>query len=78
VADVNLQQFMGASVATMSGAPEVTRANQIGLPAAAVAVVTNPCTGIDASVPNHLKVLEASAGAALGLGRVIRQFITEL
>jgi purine-nucleoside phosphorylase len=78
VADVGLQQFMGAHVATMSGAPEVTRANEIGLPAAAVAVVTNPCTGIDASVPDHLKVLAASAEAARGLQRVISQFIEKL
>ena len=78
VADVGLQQFMGAHVATMSGAPEVTRANEIGLPAAAVAVVTNPCTGIDASVPDHLKVLAASAEAARGLQQVISQFIEKL
>lgn len=78
VADVGLQQFMGAHVATMSGAPEVTRANEIGLPAAAVAVVTNPCTGIDASVPDHLKVLAASAEAARGLQHVISQFIEKL
>jgi purine nucleoside phosphorylase len=78
VADVGMQQFLGAHVATMSGAPEVTRANEIGLPAAAVAVVTNPCTGIDASVPDHLKVLAASAEAARGLQRVISQFIEKL
>jgi purine-nucleoside phosphorylase len=76
--DVEFLQYTGAIVATMSGAPEVTRANQIGLPAMAVAVVTNPCTGIDASVPSHAEVLEASAKAAVGLGRVIRQFVSEL
>jgi len=59
----------------MSGAPEVTRANEIGLPAVAVAVVTNPCTGIHAAVPTHEEVLEASARAAQGLAHVIRQFI---
>lgn len=78
VADVEFLQFAGATVATMSGAPEVTHANQIGLPVMAVAVVTNPCTGIDASVPAHTEVLEASARAAVGLGRVIRQFVSEL
>jgi len=78
IADVHFLQFAGATVATMSGAPEVTRANQIGIAAMSVAVVTNPCTGIDASVPSHAEVLEASAGAAVGLGRVIRQFIEKL
>lgn len=76
--DVEFQQFTGAMVATMSGAPEVTRANQIGLPAVAVAVVTNPCTGIDGSIPSHTEVLAASAGVASGLGRVIRQFVSTL
>jgi purine-nucleoside phosphorylase len=78
LADVELQQFMGAHVATMSGAPEVTRANEIGLPAVAVAVVTNPCTGIEGSIPDHLQVLAASAEAARGLQRVISQFIEKL
>lgn len=78
VADVAFLQYAGATVATMSGPPETTRANQIGLPVMAVAVVTNPCTGIDASVPSHEDVLKASAGAADGLARVIRQFIQTL
>jgi purine-nucleoside phosphorylase len=78
IADVEFLQYAGAQVATMSGAPEVTRANQVGLPVVAVAVVTNPCTGIDASIPRHEEVLEASAEAARGLGRVIGQFIGKL
>jgi len=65
-------------VATMSGAPEVSHANAIGLPAAAVAVVTNPCTGINASIPAHDEVLAASGRAAHGLARVLRQFIAAL
>jgi purine-nucleoside phosphorylase len=76
--DVEFLQYTGAMVATMSGAPEVTHANRIGLPAAAVAVVTNPCTGIDSSVPDHETVLAASAGATMGLARVLRQFIATL
>ncbi|HET6349778.1 MAG TPA: hypothetical protein VFH88_11910 [Candidatus Krumholzibacteria bacterium] len=74
-ADVELLQYADADVATMSGAPEVTRANAIGLPAVSVAVVTNPCTGINASVPSHSEVLEASGRAARGLARVVEQFI---
>lgn len=78
IADVEFLQYAGAQVATMSGAPEVTRANEVGLPVVAVAVVTNPCTGIDASIPRHEEVLEASAEAARGLARVIGQFIGKL
>lgn len=76
--DVEFLQYAGGIVATMSGAPEVTHANVIGLPAAAVAVVTNPCTGINASVPVHTEVLAASGRATQGLARVLRQFIESL
>lgn len=76
--DVEFLQYTDGIVATMSGAPEVTHANAIGLPAAAVAVVTNPCTGIDASIPAHTEVLAASGRATRGLARVLRQFIVSL
>jgi purine-nucleoside phosphorylase len=78
MADVGMLQFAGGDVATMSGAPEVTRANELGLASVAVAVVTNPCTGIHAAVPSHGEVLEASARAAVGLAAVIRQFVTNI
>ena len=74
-AEVEYQQCAGADVAAMSGAPEVTCANRLGLPVVAVAVVTNPCTGIDSAVPTHPEVLEASARAARDLALVVRQFI---
>lgn len=74
-ADVAFQQFAGADVAAMSGAPEVEWANRIGLPVVSVTVVTNPCTGIDGAVPAHGEVLEASARAARGLAVVIRNYI---
>jgi purine-nucleoside phosphorylase len=77
-ADVEAFQYADADVATMSGAPELTRANQLGLPGIAVAVVTNPCTGIEAAVPSHQAVLEAGVWASIGLGRAIRQFVSRL
>jgi purine-nucleoside phosphorylase len=76
--DVEFLQYTGGIVATMSGAPEVTHANAVGLPAAAVAVVTNPCTGINASIPDHTEVLAASGRATHGLARVLRQFVASL
>lgn len=76
--DVEFLQYTDGIVATMSGAPEVTHANTIGLPAAAVAVVTNPCTGINASIPAHTEVLAASGRATHGLARVLRQFVASL
>jgi purine-nucleoside phosphorylase len=77
-AEVAFQQQAGADVAAMSGAPEVTCANRLGIPAVSVAVVTNPCTGINCAVPSHGEVLEASARAAVDLARVVKQFIVKL
>jgi purine-nucleoside phosphorylase len=74
-AEVEYQQCAGADVAAMSGAPEVSVANRLGLPVVAVAVVTNPCTGIDCAVPSHTEVLEASSRAARELALVVRQFV---
>jgi purine-nucleoside phosphorylase len=62
-------------VATMSAAPELAAASRLGVRAAAVALVTNPCTGIAASRPNHHEVLEAGARAAAGLVAVVKQLI---
>jgi purine-nucleoside phosphorylase len=77
-AEVAFQQYAGADVAAMSGAPEVTCANRLGIPAVSVTVVTNPCTGINSAVPAHEDVLEASARAAVDLARVVKQFIVKL
>jgi purine-nucleoside phosphorylase len=74
-AEVGSLQVADADVATMSAAPEVMAANRLGLPVLAVAVVTNPCTGIDSAVPSHQEVLDVAARAAHNLTRVIRQFI---
>jgi purine-nucleoside phosphorylase len=77
-AEVGLQQWAGADVAAMSGAPEVACANRLGLRVVSVTVVTNPCTGIDCAVPSHQEVLEASARASTDLARVVKQFIVKL
>jgi purine-nucleoside phosphorylase len=77
-AEVVFQQYAGADVAAMSGAPEVAAANRRGLPVVSVTVVTNPCTGIDGAVPSHREVLEASSRAARDLARVVVQFIANI
>jgi purine-nucleoside phosphorylase len=64
-------------VATMSAAPELAAAGRLGVRAAAVALVTNPCTGVAAARPNHSEVLAAGARAAGGLGAVIAQLVVE-
>jgi len=73
-AEVRVLQDWG-DVATMSAAPELAAASRLGLRAAALALVTNPCTGIASSRPNHQEVLEAGRRSAGGLAGVIRQLI---
>jgi inosine/guanosine/xanthosine phosphorylase family protein len=78
VAEVASLQLAGGDVATMSAAPEVAWASRRGIPVAAAALVTNPCTGVEAAVPSHREVLEVGARAAGELARVISQFISLL
>ncbi len=73
-AEVRVFQAWG-DVATMSAAPELRAASRFGLRAAAIALVTNPCTGVSRSRPNHLEVLDVGRRACVGLVELIRQLI---
>lgn len=76
VAEVSALQIAGADVAAMSAAPELSRAGRIGLPAAAVAVVTNPCTGLGDTAPSHREVLAVGRRAVRSLGDLVTAFIS--
>jgi inosine/guanosine/xanthosine phosphorylase family protein len=76
-AEVRAFQSWGGDVATMSGAPELAAAARAGIPAAAVALVTNWCTGIAGAKPNHEEVLAAGRRASRGLAAVVRQLVAE-
>jgi purine nucleoside phosphorylase len=78
LAEVRAYQESHGDVATMSGAPEIAAANRVGMRAAALAVVTNPCTGVAAAVPNHREVLEVGARAAGHVAEVIMQLFVEI
>lgn len=75
VAEVGALQHAGGDVATMSAAPEVAAANRLGLPVAAVALVTNPCTGVESARPSHDEVLVVGAQAARDLARILVQLV---
>jgi purine-nucleoside phosphorylase len=74
-AEVRAFQSWGGDVATMSGAPELAAASRLGIRAAAIALVTNPCTGIAAATPNHEEVLAAGERASGSLAALIRQLV---
>jgi len=75
-AEVRALQDWG-DAATMSAAPELVAAHRFGLRAAAIALITNPCTGVASSRPNHHEVLEAGRRLTGGLVELIRQLIAE-
>ena len=73
-AEVRALQDYG-DAATMSGVPELAAATRQGVRMAAIALITNPCTGVLGSRPNHREVLEAGQRAAAGLGAIVGQLI---
>ena len=74
-AEVEYLQRIGADLATMSAVSEVEIANARGIPVASIALVTNPGTGIAASVPGHSDVIEVAARASGSIARIIRQLV---
>jgi len=71
-------QCSGASVASMSVAPEVNIANALGIQVACVAVVTNWVTGVSSKTLSHEDVLETGRGVSEALGRLIEDLVRRL
>lgn len=78
VAEVAALEMAAGDVATMSGAPEIAAAGAFGLRVAAVALVTNPCTGVASATPSHAEVLRVGGEGSARLARLVRQLIMEL
>lgn len=74
-AEVRALQETGASVVTMSGAPEVEAATAVGVETAMVAVVTNWASGISAVRLRHEDVVETARAAADRLRRLVVEFV---
>lgn len=74
-AEVRALRETGASVVTMSGAPEIEIANALGIRAAMIAVATNWAAGISTVRLRHEDVLEAARAAADRLRRLIVAYV---
>jgi purine-nucleoside phosphorylase len=74
-AEIRALQEMGADVATMSAAPEVEFAGELGMEIAIVAAITNPGTGIGAEPPDHGRVLEEASAMCGALGDVLVELL---
>ena len=77
-AEVRMAGILGADLVGMSTVPEVILARFLGLPVAAVSVVTNLAAGIAGGAPHHAETKAVAARAAEALGRLIRAFVAGL
>jgi purine-nucleoside phosphorylase len=76
-AEVTFLQRLGADLASMSSAPEITLANQLGMRVAALGVLTNPATGITGAIPAHGEVLSQALAASGPLAAVVAQLVVK-
>ncbi len=77
-AEVRMAGRLGADLVGMSTVPEVILARFLGLPVAAVSVVTNWAAGIAGGAPHHAETKAAARAAADDLADLIRAFVADL
>jgi inosine/guanosine/xanthosine phosphorylase family protein len=70
-AEVRMLGALGGDVVSMSTAPEVLAAREVGLPVAAIAVVANPGAGLHDRLLTHEDVTESAHRAAASLGLLL-------
>jgi len=77
-AEVRMAGRLGADLVGMSTAPETILARFLGLPVAAVSVVTNLAAGIGGGDPHHAETKAVAARAATDLARLAEGFVSRL
>ena len=77
-AEVRMAGRLGADLVGMSTVPEVILARFLGLPVAALSVVTNWAAGIAGGNPHHAETKAAAHAAADDLSRLIAAFAAGL
>jgi purine nucleoside phosphorylase len=68
---------MGADVVTMSAAPEILYACELGMDIAVIAAVTNLGTGIGSEPPDHERVLQTADSMCDSLGDILTAFVDQ-
>jgi len=74
-AEIRALERLGADLVGMSLVPEIIGANEAGLEAAAIAVVSNRAAGRSPVPLSHREVLAAGESAAADLGRLLESFL---
>jgi purine-nucleoside phosphorylase len=77
-AEVRMAGILGADLVGMSTVPEAILARFLGLPVAAVSVVTNLAAGIGDGDPHHDETKAVAARAAADLARLAEAFVARL
>lgn len=77
-AEIRMLRTIGADVVGMSTVPEVIAANEIGMPAAAIAVVSNRAAGLAGHPLTHDEVTESAHNVAVGLAALFEKAAPEL
>ncbi|MGX5775850.1 purine-nucleoside phosphorylase [Methylorubrum zatmanii] len=77
-AEVRMAGILGADLVGMSTVPETILARFLGLPVAAVSVVTNLAAGIAGGDPHHAETKTVAAKAGADLARLAAAFVARL
>ncbi|HJE26015.1 MAG TPA: purine-nucleoside phosphorylase [Methylorubrum populi] len=77
-AEVRMAGILGADLVGMSTVPETILARFLGLPVAAVSVVTNLAAGIAGGAPHHAETKAVAARAGADLARLAAAFVARL
>jgi purine-nucleoside phosphorylase len=74
-AEIRALREMGAHFVTMSAAPEIEHAAELGIAAAVLVIITNYATGPSSAPLSHGEVLKAGESAVSQVRSIIRQLI---
>ena len=77
-AEYRFLRIIGADMVGMSTVPEVIVANQIGLPCAAISVITDECDPDNLKAVNIAEIIAAAGKADEGLSRLLADVIERL
>lgn len=76
-AEIRMIQQTGAALVTMSGAPEIASASEMGIRAAMVGLVTNWASGISGVRLHHSDVLGKAQAAVSELRQLVEKFVEQ-